>query len=386
MAGEVPPDLMPLSQLSGNSRLPTLPELKAVLDVQHFVRCFEQIYRSDRFDPQEPKQPLFAGEDRFFQNRFSRAVYLLLLAGAVFSRVYHEPLALASQDGPRDLLANFFRQEALRYVPPEWTAQHPEILQLQKFRPCDMEYLERFAPYRFLLDGHNEERVAFGPFADWLAKEAERLEGREIRQIGSRHPDVEWGVLREILAVLYVNEQLCMQMEKLTSLTNLDLDGFHKPSGRKVSLIRWGTFQPESIRTPKTVADSPDSFFTLCLPDLDSEQLPIVIGGRGDTPHLPLYIVDMRRLLSMMYKASGRPNQRDGWPAPLPRLQIFEFLLRELCGRQFHSDAFGYLPDIGYADFISAPFETLLFYDDNGDGFTVPCKPVRRSYQEGFLG
>lgn len=119
-AGLLPPAVA-INSLSGNSKLPDLTELKEVLNMQHLVRYIEYIYfqfsisedSDDNLFPDYGRYP--AARRRFpgylnedipgaknatidsFRDSFYRAMYRLLLAGAILARAYIAPLFEARQ-------------------------------------------------------------------------------------------------------------------------------------------------------------------------------------------------------------------------------------------------------------------------------------------------
>lgn len=128
-AGLLPPAVDAINSLSGNSKLPDLAELKEVLkllNLQHLVRCMEYMYfdpsmqefsrREDSDDNPFPshgryptarrrypgclKESIPGAENATidsFRDGFYRAMYRLLLAGAVLARAYMAPLFIARQ-------------------------------------------------------------------------------------------------------------------------------------------------------------------------------------------------------------------------------------------------------------------------------------------------
>jgi hypothetical protein len=115
-----------MNSLSGASKLPDLAELNEVLSMQHLVRCIEYGYFTATTQHQDGEDNLFQDmkwvqypavwrqlpaclkEDipgaksatlESFQDSFYRAMYRLLLAGAVLARAYMEPLFRAREAG-----------------------------------------------------------------------------------------------------------------------------------------------------------------------------------------------------------------------------------------------------------------------------------------------
>ena len=113
-----------MNLLSGNSKLPDLAELKEVLNIQHLVRCIEYIYYNSQYpkhyennlfyDIEREKYPVarrrlpdflkenILGAEKVtidsFRDSFFRAMYRLLLAGAVLTRAYRAPFFQAREE------------------------------------------------------------------------------------------------------------------------------------------------------------------------------------------------------------------------------------------------------------------------------------------------
>lgn len=102
-AGKLPPDPFPIVELSGNVRSPSFDEFKKTLDVHHFARCIEHILslpddgsRHSCYLDDIPEEPLTL---RRWRENLHRAIYRVMLAGAVLARAYHEPLFFSRTEG-----------------------------------------------------------------------------------------------------------------------------------------------------------------------------------------------------------------------------------------------------------------------------------------------
>lgn len=110
---------------------------------------------------EDPKR----GDEEAYKDRFYRAMYRLLLAGAALARAYTEPLFQAKKEG---------RTEFLKYC------EENGRLDENRLTDEDAEFLRRFPVYNFDVTDdseigkwrNREYEAYFGPFASWL------IEGR----------------------------------------------------------------------------------------------------------------------------------------------------------------------------------------------------------------
>ncbi len=107
--GEQPPTVLPLLQLSGHVRGPTLADLRSVLALHHLACSLEfSLCHHDGYWPSEreasdkaPPDGLPEDLDRMpeWTERVHKAIYRTLIIGASLSRVYSDPLFRARGAG-----------------------------------------------------------------------------------------------------------------------------------------------------------------------------------------------------------------------------------------------------------------------------------------------
>ncbi|KAK1828766.1 hypothetical protein QBC39DRAFT_415664, partial [Podospora conica] len=317
-ANELPPHPFPLKELSGDIRKPDLKDLKRVFELRHLARCVEQM--CFKRDPGlGTATPLL---DREFYKRdniacFHTSIYRVLLAGAVLTRPYLEPMFLAPTQGPADLLFRWQRRGFFEGLLPE-----------------DIEYLERFPVYRLEATDDEWEPV-FGDLARWLVddvkKTASPLDPRFTggRPLGHLAPD-EKGCLQEVVFFLAAYEHMISKFFN-NYIANpededIDPDTLIPPpfpgDVRDVSTAMFGMFRPERVSTPAKVEDASRT----CLVNFPPGHYP---RDNSVFPKVSPWNTDVRCLLQSLQASSGRPNRRDDWPSPPPELRFVEFVMRK---------------------------------------------------------
>ncbi|KAN0102797.1 hypothetical protein V8E51_011110 [Hyaloscypha variabilis] len=247
-AGTLPPAVVAVNSLSGNSKLPDLAELKEVLNVQYLVRCIEYMYFYSRelhlgecsdnlfqnmkyghYPPEQRRFPQCLNEDipgtknatiDSFRDGFYRAMYRLLLAGAVLARAYMAPLFRAKEEGGKD---GFFARVGLEdYAHKYWDKIDPS--EDGPPREEDVAYIRQFPVYNYdVIDWseiglwrNREYETCFGPFASWIVED-----GRK-------------SAVRELILLLVVYDHF---------------------NYKTVSIMRFGVFQIEQVTMPAVVKD-----------------------------------------------------------------------------------------------------------------------------------
>ncbi|EJT78393.1 hypothetical protein GGTG_03494 [Gaeumannomyces tritici R3-111a-1] len=173
----MPPTIDP-ETLCGAQNRPTAAELGTVVQFQHLVKCLEEIYRKGSYLPRmwlnrrqdgrsgtEPKN-LPATDDeweRNYRGPFSRAIYRLLLAGAVLTPPHLRLLTDSSAGIP--LKARDDLPDGLKgYISKQW----------QGDEAYSHTVLTRLAPFLQQVDAYNfpagfeEQESLYGPLVDWM--------------------------------------------------------------------------------------------------------------------------------------------------------------------------------------------------------------------------
>jgi len=369
--------------------------------MRHFVRQRENSWLSNmaiRFcvEPDEVleqqdlgRRPKDHKARQLIRSRFHRAAYLALLLGPVFSKAYYEPFYTASEDRPADFLHIFNRlhgfwveaeEEEMGGDNPYWDEDQDPW-----FSPRDLRYLEKFTPYRFNLDDFEGEKALFGPFAEWLCKDAMETIKREPGLTGNeqgfqprwRHDarPFEWRVVREVMAVLFMVDQFFSHAifdlyPEMVGISNLDgKTGYNRDIGnrpsdpgpvtvdfpaRTTSVVIFGIFQVEEMTMSVELNGG-----TWAAPAVeDQEKRAVLIPGRTEPILKPSRLVDIPAMMKSLHKQSGRVNHLNDYPAPPPPLQFFTFMLREQFGLQFEKTLFcegqGY--HAHWNDFVWRPY------------------------------
>lgn len=357
------------------------------------MRCVEYMFLQDGdvswgyFDgpPEEPRTL------QLWRENFYRAMYRVLLAGAMLAGAFHEPFILADKEGPPDFLQEFsFMQELSREDEDvEWPLPMTER---------DVEYLERFPAYS--LNAYDKWGTAFGPFAEWLIEKGKtrRLE-EEYRSRSSgqdcateRSDRIQLDSIREVLQLLVAYEHLCSRNKNNKFVNGNGKKGFARFSDgqsevkirgavRKASVVLFGVFQVEEISMPALVKDAAHTS-VIANPGVqmkehegDAIKSPSVVSS-------PSNIVDIDCILDTLYTNSTRPNHHDGYPAPPPRLQLFTFILRKYFDLRFSEREFElFYKHQPYAEFIQ---ESIIFRTggyENG----IPWSGLLASYSSPVL-
>ncbi|KAH9209576.1 hypothetical protein DL95DRAFT_394271, partial [Leptodontidium sp. 2 PMI_412] len=107
-------------------------------------------------------------ELRVWRDRFYRAMYRVIFAGAVFYRTYNQPFAPNTARPPSVPRTVFRKYDHTQDEEPEdW--DWPYIIP-----PEGAQYLQKFPVYNASAT-EEEEKITFGAFADWLVQDGRRL-------------------------------------------------------------------------------------------------------------------------------------------------------------------------------------------------------------------
>jgi hypothetical protein len=308
-------------------------------------------------------------------DRFHYAVYRVLVAGAVLTREYLEPLFSAS---------------AQAHAPPGFLHRLTglggnEVQNFDELTQKDVEYLERFPVYD-LEAGQAKWAPAFGELASWLVGDIEttftNVKPPKTPTLGMSAEEL--GRLQEVTFFLAAYE---LVTDKLFNSSPVYPDSDDDPAfetippplpgrARKVPIAMFGLFRPEAVSMPARVEDSSSCYLiNECL--VSEEQ-----------PALSPWTADLRRVLEVLHKQSGRPNLRNGYASPPPALRFVEFVLAKFFRARFRDGLFdeesprhmggyriGFLQDPNLFRDRSIRFTTWLFAEDK-----APRLGYRRIY------
>ncbi|KAK3900405.1 hypothetical protein C8A05DRAFT_45742 [Staphylotrichum tortipilum] len=318
----LPPLPPPPHTLSVHARKPNIAELKHLLDLRHLARCVEHMYRrgthADQMHESEEPTWLPTAERAHMSARFQCAVYRVLVAGAVLTREYLEPLFMAREGhGPEGLLRR------LQEVGVRW----------EGVIGGDCEFLERFAVYD-LEGGRERWEGAFGELAGWLVED---MEGTFIQvEPPYRGLDAEQlGRLQEVTFFLAAYEHV---KDKLFYKYAPQAEGDEDEEiplpppllggVRKAQVAMFGIFCPEVVWMPERVEDVTSCYLVNKRLAVDGERMSPggqALDCQGPSP----WEVDVPCVLEILHTRSGRLNHRDGHPSPPPALRFVEYVLGE---------------------------------------------------------
>jgi hypothetical protein len=350
-----------MNSLSGKSKLPDLAELKEVLNMQHLVRCIEYIYFNAQYykdyetnlfpHMKHAKYP--AARRRFpdclkenipgaenatidsFRDGFFRAMYRLLLAGAVLARAYMAPVFQAREERN----ARFFRV---------WGDDHywsEDMDQLDDSDPnpkeADYAYIRQYPVYNFDVPDwskigqwrNREYETCFGPFASWIIEDGRMREQNKPQDPNDTEPDwaenrVDIGAVRELMLLLVAYDHFndCFQHYYGISPPYLQKQG-----NRTVSIVRFGFFKVEEITMPAAAEDLTDT-------TLFAQYHPALEGTAGKD------IKDQIDNFGVMWELQRRMRNNIPWheehQGPPATLGLWQFALRHYLNLTFKPGTF----------------------------------------------
>ena len=406
-AGNLPPAVA-MNSLSGNSKLPDLAELKEVFNMQYLVRCIEYMYfYSTRLHLGECEDNLFqnmkyghypAVQRRFpeclsedipgaknatidsFRDGFYRAMYRLLLAGAVLARAYMAPLFRAREEGGKD---GFFARNGLDYYAQKyWEKIDPS----EEVPPteADIAYIRQFPVYNYDVTDwseiglwrNREYETCFGPFASWIIEDGRKRQRNEPQDPNDTKPDwaenwVDVGAVRELMLLLVAYDHFNSKFQN-GSWAKTNRGAYMKKQGnRTVSIVRFGVFQIEEVTMPVAVEDLTNGYlfadYHPALEGLEGEDIPYQFDVWFATVGLLDHKIRNRYL-----------NNREN-PGPPSMLELWHFALRHYLNLGFRSGTF-WMP--------RRPLYTQsTWWKEVGRGeiFINPNWAVVQKYQPGFI-
>ncbi len=290
----------------------------------------------------EPPYRLKEGEDVRMRDRFHIGMYRALLAGAVLTREYLEPLFLASEQGPPGFLGRFWNGLG--------EDENAELLSLTQ---ADVEYLVRFPVYD-LEAGQEKWEPAFGELARWLLDDIETtfttVSPRSLS--GEAKLDAEQvGRLQEVTFFLAAAEHLMDKLfHKVICLPPdedpADEDDVPPPFPgrvRKVTVAAFGIFLLEEVTMPEKVEDASNCFL-VNEPPVREQDGQVGVDCQTPTP----WTADVRWVLQILHKQAGFPNLRNGYPSPPPGLRFLDFVLAKFFGARFECAGGSFATDTKY--------------------------------------
>ena len=371
-AGTLPP-LVAIDSLSAKSKLPDLAELKEVFNMQYLVRCIEWMYFNSElyFMSEGSEHNLFrymkygtypAKQRRFpeclredipgienatidsFQDSFYRAMYRVLLLGAVLARAYMAPLFRAREERKKGFFARFGLED---YLHIHWEETDPQYMDAFEIRPLDEEdiaYIRQFPVYNYdVLDWsqtgvwrNQEYETCFGPFASWIVEDGRRRQDpNDIKPDWAENP-ADIGAVRELMLLMVAYDHFNSKFKNKTWSTTSGVAYMPKPGhllgNRTVSVVRLGIFQVEEVTMPIAFKDLTNGY-------LFTDFHPALKGSKGEDIPWQFNVwttvaghLDYRR-------RDVRPNKREN-PGPPAMLEIWHFALRRYLNLGFKSGTF----------------------------------------------
>jgi hypothetical protein len=178
-SGCVPPAVS-IHELSSQFKKLDLEELREVFSLQHLIRFVEHMFFNQKIGNDnlfgycmtDTREPPRRGQEEVYKNRFYRAMYRLLLAGAMLAgamlaRAYTEPVFQAKEEG---------RSEFLKHCKED---RFPLEDFESRLTDEDVEFLRQLPVYNFDLTDdseigqwrNREYEAYFGLVASWLVED-----------------------------------------------------------------------------------------------------------------------------------------------------------------------------------------------------------------------
>jgi hypothetical protein len=268
---------------------------------------------------------------RIWKDRFYRAMYRILFAGALFSRAYNEPFFETADKAPQGFLCDYL-------VSHDANRNDDEEIDLE-LRERDIRYLEKFVAYNFF--GNKEgEKTLFREFPDWLIKDSKtRVDEESHRGAGEIYTEydiIQLVAIWETMLLVAAYEHLSVYLRNAYGLGRFGSDDQIPVDPmveiRKVDVVMFDIFQAEEISMPARVDDAAR---TALIPN------PICRNNSS----LPKF-VDIPCISSLLFTSSGRLNHhRNGWSLPPPPLHVFVFILRHHFKLQFDANGRAHFAD-----------------------------------------
>jgi hypothetical protein len=198
-----------------------------------------------------------------FRDGFYRAMYRLLLAGAVLARAYMAPLFRAREEGFKE---GFFQRNGLwdDYCDKFWADTYPS--EDGHPRPEDIAFIRKFPVYNYDLPDwseiglwrNREYETCFGPFASWIVEDGRQRQQNEPQGPNDTEPDwaenpADFGAVRELLPLLVAYDHFSSKISNPTWTKGGGGAYLNKQGNRAISIVRFGIFQIEEVTMPIAV-------------------------------------------------------------------------------------------------------------------------------------
>ncbi|KAK3985211.1 hypothetical protein QBC44DRAFT_162713 [Cladorrhinum sp. PSN332] len=330
-AGRLPErkDLFPIEKMSPFKRAPTASELREAFALDHFGQCFLHTLKTNSEEELDDRDvwlntlrcrlgktdPSFNFLRRLTNERIIRALYRVIIWGAVMSRAYQEPLFDAAESGLKGL-AETWTYPVSGDAQLEWTGLIRKSLPLSAE---DAEHLSKYPVYRFnarMAPYTRDETAEFSSLAEWLLEDMSDTEEKERLMQGTVRPHIS-----ERARALPVKDQVAQVAWVSQVLKNIIVD----PKGRLRA--RFDTPLP-FVRSPRgtahTLAETPKvRKLTLILPGVYQPEEITMAAQVGDMIEIPLLDVQaanasfkgVRKFTSMLFVAEPTAKTPCGIPA-----------------------------------------------------------------------
>ena len=277
-----------------------------------------------------------------FRDCFYRAMYRLLVAGAVLARTYLEPLFQAREEGGNE--AFFGRMGIDDYHYKYWDiTEQIDPSEDGPPRPEDIAYMRRFPVYNYDITDWSEIGVwrnqwyekCLWTFASWIVddgRERQRKEdpNRTVPDWALKPEDV--GAVRELMLLLVAYDHFHSKFSNLTWAGRGMSDYVKKQGNRSVSIVRFGIFQLEKVTMPADFNDLRTGY-------LHTEYDPVLEGSQGEA--IPYQFDVWSNTIGTLDKIKrNRYNDNRENPGPPAMLELWHFALRRYLNLGFMSGMF----------------------------------------------
>lgn len=264
-----------------------------------------------------------------FQEGFYRAMYRLLLAGAVLARVYMEPMFQSRDAGEKDAFFGRMGDPGCVYM-----SNHCEEIDASEngpARPQDLVLLRKFPVYNYDITDWSEVGVwrnqeydkCFGPLASWIVQSGRKRQQTAPQDSDKEQPDwaenaADIGAVRELMLLLVAYEHFSLKFENYTWAHHDYPAYLTKPGNKKVTIVRLGVFQLEEVTMPAAFEDLATGYLYIDshsdLKGSQGEEIPIQFNVTMATMFL-----DRKRRYKGTREYPGSPLMLEFWHFALRR-------------------------------------------------------------------